>query len=105
MQRDNKHHLASLAVTSIATLTTNYVRWTFLLAHAVACQEIPPGEHRFTLRNLVDEYLRLEIGKSSCERSDNSFCREVYGTEIRRSKMVGSHPGISSDVHVDSELV
>ena len=48
MQRDNEQQVASLAVTSIAKLTTNYVRCMFLLvpfAHAVACQEeIPPGE-------------------------------------------------------------
>jgi len=46
----DEHHLALLAITSIATLTTNYVRWMFLLvpsAHAVGCQEeIPPGEYR-----------------------------------------------------------
>jgi len=58
MQRDNEQ-VASLAVNSIATLKTNYVRWMFLLVpsvHAVGCQEeIPPGpgEHRFMLRNLL----------------------------------------------------
>ena len=45
----NSSTVASLAVTSIATLTTNYVRWMFLVvpsAHAVGYQEeIPPGEH------------------------------------------------------------
>ena len=52
MQRlgDNKQHVASLAVNLVATLTTNYVRWMFLLvpsAHAMGCQEeIPPGEYR-----------------------------------------------------------
>ena len=83
MQRDNEQHVALLAVNSIATSTTNYVRWTLLLAHAVACQEIPPGEHRFMLRNLIDTYLCPEVGKSSCERPNNNFCQEFYETEIR----------------------
>jgi len=76
-------------VTSIATLTTNYVRWMFLLvpsAHAVGCQEeIPPGKHRFMFRNnLIDTYLRPEFGKSSCERPNNNVCQDVYGADKNR---------------------
>jgi len=58
MQRDNEQHVASLAGKSIATLTTNYVRWMFLLvpsAHAMGCyEETPPGEHRFKMHNFID---------------------------------------------------
>jgi hypothetical protein len=74
--------MAVLAVNSTATLTTNYVHWTFFVAHAVACQEIPPGEHRFMLRNFINAKLRPEFGKSSCERPNNKFCQEFYETEI-----------------------
>jgi len=78
---------APLAITSIATLTTNYVRWMFLLVpcvHAVGCQEeIPPGEHRFMLRNLIDTYLRPEFGRSSCERLNNIVFQDVYGAGNR----------------------
>lgn len=80
-------HTTSLAVTLIATSTTNCVRWMILLetsAHTVASQEeIHPGEHRFISRNLrVVTYLRLGFGKSSCKYSDNNLC-QVYGAEIR----------------------
>ena len=39
----------------LCALTTNYVRWMFLLVssvNAMGCQEILSGEQRFTLRNL-----------------------------------------------------
>jgi len=67
----NEQHVASVAVTSIVTLwytllcalTTNHVRWMFLLVssvHAVECQEkIPSGEHRFMLRNPNDSMIAV----------------------------------------------
>jgi hypothetical protein len=53
-------------------------------AHAVGCQEeIPPGEHRFMLRDPTDTYLRPEFRKSSYECPNNNLYQEVYGGGIR----------------------